>query len=60
MKYLMFESFLFFCVICGILSCFAGLWFGNLPALTIGLVVGGLIPILLAELYASYGERKRK
>ena len=51
MKYVSFENVIFVCVIAGFLTAFTGLLCHDLVVLCIGLFVGGIAPMLLAEFW---------
>ena len=53
MKYFTVENVIFVCVIAGVLTAFAGLWCHNIAAFSIGIVVGGLLPIVVAEIWSE-------
>ena len=51
MKYVSVENVIFVCVIAGALVALAGLWCHNITAFSIGIVVGGILPIVVAEIW---------
>ena len=52
MKYVSVENVIFVCVIAGAFTTFAGLWCHNLVAFCVGLMVGGFIPLVVAEIFS--------
>jgi hypothetical protein len=53
MKYVSVENIIFVCVIAGMLTAFAGLWCNDLVVFCIGLMVGGFMPMVVAEIWSS-------
>lgn len=50
MKYFTVENVIFVCVIAGALVSLAGLWCHNITAFSVGIFVGGIMPIVVAEI----------
>ena len=46
------EDIIFACVIAGTLTAFAGLWCHNYVVFCIGIMVGGFLPMVVAEIFS--------
>jgi hypothetical protein len=51
------ENIIFVCVIAGVCTAIAGLWCHDLVAFSIGLFVGGFMPMVVAEIWADYEKK---
>ena len=53
MKYVSIENIVFVCVSAGVLTAFTGLWLHNVVAFSVGIFVGGIMPIVVAEIWSE-------
>lgn len=53
MKYFSIENIIFACVIAGALASLIGLWLHNVIVFSVGIVVGGILPTILAEIWSN-------
>ena len=47
------ENIIFMCVIAGAFASLTGLWLHNVVVFSVGIVVGGIMPTVVAEIFRN-------